>query len=92
MNTITNQSRRLRTAEAAAYCGSTKSTFEKYRLTGEGAFYSKLGRVVVYDINDLDAWLDSKKRLSTSDAGSEAHNDGQKRKPGSVCKRQPGLG
>ena len=65
------KSRRLRTAEAADYCGSTKSTFEKYRLTGEGAIYSKLGRVVVYDMADLDNWLESKKRLSTSDAGNE---------------------
>jgi predicted DNA-binding transcriptional regulator AlpA len=67
MNHLHSQSRRLRTADAAAYCGSTKSTFEKYRLTGEGAAYSKLGRVVVYDIADLDAWLESKKRRSTSE-------------------------
>ena len=59
--------RRLRTADAAAYCGSTKSTFEKYRLTGEGPVYSKIGRVVVYDPTDLDAWLDSKKHKSTSE-------------------------
>jgi len=67
MNHLHSQSPRLRTADAAAYCGSTKSTFEKYRLTGEGATYSKLGRVVVYDIADLDAWLESKKRRSTSE-------------------------
>jgi hypothetical protein len=59
---------RFRTAEAAAYCGSTKSTFEKYRLTGEGPVFMKLGRVVVYDLNDLNDWLDSKRRTSTSDA------------------------
>ncbi len=67
MSHLHSQSRRLRTADAAAYCGSTKSTFEKYRLTGEGAAYSKLGRVVVYDVIDLDAWLESKKRRSTSE-------------------------
>lgn len=61
------QVRRLRTMDAAAYCGSTKSTFEKYRLTGEGPVYSKIGRVVVYDLADLNAWLDSKKRRSTSE-------------------------
>lgn len=58
---------RLRTNEAAVYCGSTKSTLEKYRLTGEGPVYSKIGRVVVYDRNDLDSWLNGKKRHSTSD-------------------------
>ena len=67
MNHTENQKRRLRTADAAAYCGSTKSTFEKYRLTGEGPVYSKIGRVVVYDPADLAAWLESKKRRSTSE-------------------------
>jgi hypothetical protein len=62
---------RLRTTDAANYCGSTKSTFEKLRLTGQGSVYSKIGRTVVYDRVDLDAWLESKKRLSTSDSGSE---------------------
>ena len=64
-NPITN--RRLRTADAAAYCGSSKSTFEKYRLTGEGPAYSKIGRVVVYDKADLEIWLNSKKHNSTSE-------------------------
>jgi predicted DNA-binding transcriptional regulator AlpA len=66
------QSRYLRTADAAVYCGSTKSTFEKYRLTGQGSVFRKLGRVVVYDVADLDEWMDGKRRLSTSDSGSEA--------------------
>ncbi len=61
------QARRLRTKEAAAYCGSTKSTFEKYRLTGSGAAYIKMGRVVVYDLEDLNTWLASHRRLSTSE-------------------------
>jgi predicted DNA-binding transcriptional regulator AlpA len=64
-NPITN--RRLRTADASAYCGSSKSTFEKYRLTGEGPAYSKIGRVVVYDKADLEIWLNSKKHNSTSE-------------------------
>jgi len=61
------KSSRLRTADAAAYCASSKSTFDKYRLTGEGPAYIKLGRVVVYDLEDLDAWLASHRRLSTSE-------------------------
>ena len=59
--------RRLRTTEAAAYCGSTKSTFEKYRVTGQGCRFSKIGRIVVYDVADLDALLEIKKRRSTSE-------------------------
>lgn len=67
MENFTNQSRRYRTADAATYCASTKSTFEKYRLTGEGPAYIKLGRTVVYDQNDLDVWLNNNKRQSTSE-------------------------
>lgn len=64
--------RRLRTREAAAYVGLSPSTLEKLRLTGTGPLYSKLGKVVVYDPIDLDAWADARKRTSTSDAGIEA--------------------
>ena len=63
--------RRLRTAEAAAYCGSTKSTFEKMRLRGDGPPYLKLGATVVYDTCDLDAWLATRRRTSTSDGEAD---------------------
>ncbi len=67
-----SQKRRLRTAEAAAYCGCSKSTLEKLRCTGGGPAFIKLGRTVVYDTADLDAWLMSGRRLSTSDSGEAA--------------------
>lgn len=67
---ITVPTRRLRTRDAAAYLGLGKSTLEKLRLTGLGPVYAKAGpRVVVYDVADLDAWLASRRRLSTSEAG-----------------------
>ncbi len=69
MQSVPIQSPVLRTDPAAEYCGSTKSTFEKYRLTGEGPTYIKIGRVVVYDRDDLDAWLVSHRRMSTSEQG-----------------------
>ena len=59
----------VHTVEAATYCGSSASTFEKLRLTGGGPVYSKIGRRVVYRIDDLDAWLASNRRRSTSDTG-----------------------
>ena len=62
--------RMLRTPEAAAYCGSSASTFEKLRLTGGGPIYSKIGRRVVYRIEDLDNWLAANRRRSTSDTGT----------------------
>ena len=56
----------MRTPEAAKYCGSTESTFNKLRLVGGGPAYIKLGKTVVYDPDDLDAWLAAHRRKSTS--------------------------
>ncbi len=58
---------KLRTQEAAAYTGLAKSTLEKLRVTGDGAPYIRIGRVVLYDPDDLDAWLAAHRRKSTSD-------------------------
>ena len=67
-NASSGRSRRmLRTHEAAAYSGMGKSTLEKLRVRGGGCPYIQVGRVVVYDPADLDAWLASHRRTSTSD-------------------------
>ncbi|MBX4898594.1 helix-turn-helix domain-containing protein [Rhizobium bangladeshense] len=58
----------LRTDDAAIYTGVSASTLNKLRLTGGGPDYLKLGKSVVYDPADLDAWLSSKRRRSTSAA------------------------
>ncbi len=60
---------KLRTREAAAYTGLAKSTLEKLRVTGGGAPYIRIGRVVLYDPDDLDAWLAAHRRKTTSDKG-----------------------
>jgi predicted DNA-binding transcriptional regulator AlpA len=62
--------RRLRTTEAAAHCGLSRRTLEKLRVLGGGPVYMKIGRAVVYDVDDLEAWLAAHRRRSTSDAGS----------------------
>jgi excisionase family DNA binding protein len=59
---------KLRTGQAAVYTGLAKSTLEKLRVHGGGCPYMRVGRVVVYDPDDLDAWLASHKRTCTSDA------------------------
>ena len=58
----------MRTAEAAAYTGISKSTLEKLRVTGGGCPYIRIGRIVLYDPDDLDAWLAAHRRKSTSEA------------------------
>ena len=67
-----NEQRRVvTTADAAGYCGASTSTFEKLRVFGGGPTYMKLGRRVVYDLRDLDEWLTTKRRQSTSDSRAE---------------------
>jgi len=55
---------------AAALTGLSTSTLNKLRLTGGGSPYLKLGRRVLYDVSDLEAWMSSKRRRSTSEAPS----------------------
>jgi predicted DNA-binding transcriptional regulator AlpA len=65
---LENKSRKILNApEAAAYCGSSASTFAKLRVYGGGPVYVKLGRRVGYDVADLDRWLASHRRNSTSE-------------------------
>jgi predicted DNA-binding transcriptional regulator AlpA len=67
----TRNSRKFRAPEAAEYLGLSPSTLAKMRLRGDGPPFIKAGpRVVVYDIVDLESWLATRKRLSTSDRGA----------------------
>jgi len=59
---------KLNSPEAAEYLGISASTLSKRRVDGNGPKYLKLGRRVVYDTRDLDAWLDTRRRASTADA------------------------
>ena len=63
----TEHHRKLNSPEAAEYLGISVSTLSKRRIDGDGPQYLKLGRRVVYDTRDLDAWLDTRRRASTAD-------------------------
>lgn len=63
---------RLDTVAAAAYLGLGKSTLDKLRLTGGGPLFSKFGRRVVYDPDDLDSWSAQFKRANTSQPEARA--------------------
>jgi hypothetical protein len=54
---MSDSRRFLRTAEAALRVGLSPRTLERYRVTGNGPPFRHLGRVVVYDVGDLDAWV-----------------------------------
>lgn len=58
---------KFRPREAAKYLGISDSTLAKWRVRGDGPPHAKLGGIVIYDLNDLDDWLASLKRHSTSE-------------------------
>lgn len=66
---------KLRAPAAAEYLGLSVSTLAKMRVRGDGPTYAKAGaRIVLYDRDDLDRWLNARKRRSTSE--TPARTDG----------------
>jgi len=55
--------------DAAEYLGIAQQTLAKLRWAGTSPPYFKIGRQVVYKRVELDAWLDTRRRRSTSDTG-----------------------
>jgi hypothetical protein len=54
-------------AEAAKVLRLSERTLERMRLTGLGPTYVKAGRRVLYRQTDLEAWIASQVRASTSE-------------------------
>lgn len=66
-NSANDISQILTTIEAAEYLRLGKPTLERFRLTGEGPKFCKLGGAVRYRLPDLDRWLESHLINSTSE-------------------------
>jgi excisionase family DNA binding protein len=62
----------LRTTEAAEILGVKKSTLEAWRVRGGGPIHCKMNKAVRYRKEDLDQFINSKLRTSTSDMGQQA--------------------
>ena len=60
----------LDTRAAAAHLGLSPRTLDRYRVSGEGPAFYKLGTRVRYRLADLEAWAESRRRRSTSDDGT----------------------
>jgi excisionase family DNA binding protein len=58
---------RLTVREAADYVRLAMSTLNALRTAGRGPRFIKLGRKILYDVKDLDAWLERHKRQSTNE-------------------------
>ena len=56
----------LKTHEAASRLALSHRTLEKLRRRGDGPLFVKIGRAVRYRPSDLDRWLASMERTSTS--------------------------
>lgn len=63
--------RKLTTAEAADYLNLSPSYLYQRRRAGDGPTFLRCGRAVRYDVADLDAWLEKRRRRSTADDGRD---------------------
>lgn len=59
----------LNTREAAAYVRLGKPTMERFRISGAGPVFVKLGGAVRYRKSDLDSWIETRRVRSTSEGG-----------------------
>ncbi len=57
---------------AAERLGLSVRTLQRWRVTGQGPTFRKLGKRVGYTAGDLEAFLERAARSSTSDAGPAA--------------------
>jgi predicted DNA-binding transcriptional regulator AlpA len=69
---LNNSTILLTPKEAAERLRGSESTLAKWRLTGFGPSYVKIGSKVRYETGAIDAWLASRVRRSTSDTGKAA--------------------
>ena len=65
----TTESKYLNNREAAEYLGLSVRTMNRYRVTGDGPPYYRLGNRVRYVRAELDEWVGGSRRTSTSDDG-----------------------
>ena len=57
---------RLKTAAAATYLSTPTATLAYWRSRGVGPRWYRLGKHVLYDRDDLDAYIDQQKRLAAA--------------------------
>ena len=60
----------ITSGELALRLGIAAQTLAVWRLRGIGPRFLKLGSRVMYDPQDVSAWLNSRRRESTSDDGA----------------------
>lgn len=61
----------LPTKDAAEFLGLSNKTLESMRVRGGGPPFYKFGRRVLYNQGELQTWAESRRRVSTSDPGTQ---------------------
>jgi hypothetical protein len=77
LQNIANQSgeslrRYLTPEEASRYLAIPLRSLERLRLTGNGPAFCKVNRLCRYDVTELDRFMKSRQRTSTSDPGDSS--------------------
>lgn len=63
---VAGKKRLMIARDAATYVGLAPQTLAKLRVVGGSPPYYKVGRQVMYDLAELDAWLSDRRKRSTS--------------------------
>lgn len=57
--------------QTAQYLKLARSTLAKMRVRGESPVFVRVGRRVLYAVQDVDQWVAARRRRSTSDPGQD---------------------
>ena len=60
-------SRMMRPKEVSEYTQLPIASLAKMRMRGDGPHFYKVSRLVIYDVDDIEVWLEARKRRSTRD-------------------------
>lgn len=63
----------LNTKQAAKLLSLSPKTLENWRCSGSGPKFTKIGRLVMYNIGDLNRWIDARKHWNTSEYEERDH-------------------
>ncbi len=69
---VANDARLVKEQQAADYLGLCVATLRRWRWSGKGPRFCKIGGAVRYDPADLEAFIAAARRRSTSDLGEAA--------------------
>jgi predicted DNA-binding transcriptional regulator AlpA len=67
----------LRPRAAAAFLGVAVATLADWRCKGQGPPFKRLGRAVVYDLAEINAWMEQQPSFTSTTAAPETAREPQ---------------